>query len=133
MRAIGLWLGWATKNTTRASSWAHPIFASAVIFSAIAWTNIRSESMPAARLDGFNVIATSTDPFGSAAADQSLTKAKEIGASAVAVIPFFWQPSAASPDLARGNDMNSPCGRSTHCTSNLMMRALLFGCGYVMK
>ena len=106
MRAIGLWLGWATKNTTRASSWAHPIIASAVIFSAIAWTNIRSESMPAARLDGFNVIATSTDPFGSAAADQSLTKAKEIGASAVAVIPFFWQPSAASPDLARGNDMN---------------------------
>ena len=106
MRAIGLWLGWATKNTTRASSWAHPIFASAVIFSAIAWTNIRSESMPAARLDGFNVIATSTDPFGSAAADLSLTKAKEVGASAVAVIPFFWQPSAASPDLARGNDMN---------------------------
>ena len=106
MRAMGLWLGWATKNTTRPPSWAQPIIASAVIFSAIAWTNIRSESMPEPRLDGFNVIATSAVPFGSAAADLSLTEAKQIGASAVAVIPFFWQPSAASPDLARGNDMN---------------------------
>ncbi len=46
------------------------------------------------------------DPFGSAAANLALTKAKELGATAVAVIPFLWQPNAASPDLARGNDMN---------------------------
>jgi hypothetical protein len=106
MRAIGLWLGRATKRTTRPSSWANPIIASAVIFSAIAWTNMRSESMPQRRLDGFNVIATSADPFGGAAADLALTEAKEVGASAVAVIPFLWQPNTASPELARGNDMN---------------------------
>ena len=106
MRAIGLWLRRATKKTARLPSWANPIIASAVIFSAIAWTNIRSESMPERRLDGFNVIATAADPFGSAAANLALTKAKEIGASAVAVIPFLWQPNATSPDLARGNDMN---------------------------
>jgi glycosyl hydrolase family 113 len=106
MRAIGLWLRWATKKPKRPPSWAHPTIASAVIFSAIAWTNIRSESMPDRRLDGFNVIATAADPFGSAAANLALAKAKEVGASAVAVIPFVWQPNAASPDLTRGNDMN---------------------------
>ncbi len=106
MRAIGVWLGRATGRTTRPPSRANPIIAAAVIFSAIAWTNIRSESMPERRLDGFNVVATSGDPFGSAAANLALTKAKEVGATAVAVIPFLWQPNATSPDLARGNDMN---------------------------
>ncbi len=106
MRTIGLWLTGATNKTKRPSSWANPFIASVVIFSAIAWTNIRSESMPERRLNGFNVIATSADPFGSAAANLALIKAKEVGASAVAIIPFLWQPNAASPELARGNDMN---------------------------
>ncbi len=39
MRAIGLWLGWATKNTTRRSSWAHAALSLLPsFFSAIAWT-----------------------------------------------------------------------------------------------
>ena len=97
MRAIGVWLGRATGRTTRPPSRANPIIAAAVIFSAIAWMNIRSESMPERRLDGFNVVATSGDPFGSAAANLALTKAKEVGATAVAVIPFLWQPNATSP------------------------------------
>jgi len=100
MRSIGLWL------VKLPPSWASPIIASAVIFSAIAWMTVRSESMPERRLDGFNVIATAADPFGSAAATLALTKAKGVGASAVAVIPFLWQPNAASPDLVRGSDMN---------------------------
>lgn len=105
MRSIASWLQWLPDTGTRRPSWAGAIVASAVIFGAIAWVNARSESMPERRLDGFNVIATPVDPFGSAAADLALAKAKQIGASAVAVIPFLWQPSAASPDLVRGNDM----------------------------
>ena len=85
---------------------ASPILACVVILGAIAWMNVRSESMPERRLDGFNVIATAADPFGSASAKLALAKARELGASAVAVIPFLWQPSSASPDLVRGKDMN---------------------------
>jgi hypothetical protein len=58
------------------------------------------------RLDGFDVIATADHPFGGAAARQSLARAKSLGARAIAVTPFLWQPAPASPALARGSDMS---------------------------
>src|SRR5215831_4346313 len=62
-------------------------------------------SRPAARLDGFNVIAAPDHPFGSASADTALAQAKRLGASAVAIIPFLWQSSPTSPTIVRGSDM----------------------------
>lgn len=62
-------------------------------------------SRPAARLDGFNVIAAPDHPFGSASADTALAHAKRLGASAVAIIPFLWQSSPTSPTIVRGSDM----------------------------
>ncbi len=58
------------------------------------------------RLDGFNVIQSPRHPFGSASAKLSLSKARRLGAKAIAVVPFLWQASPASPDLARGRDMS---------------------------
>jgi hypothetical protein len=57
------------------------------------------------RLDGANVIMAPGHPFGSASARLSLTKLKRLGAGAIAVVPFFWQQSAGSADIVRGNDM----------------------------
>jgi hypothetical protein len=57
------------------------------------------------RLDGFNVIATPDHRFGSASAALSLAQARRLGASAVAIVPFLWQPDPASPDIVRGADM----------------------------
>jgi len=57
------------------------------------------------RFDGFNVIATPEHPFGSAAAERALIAAKRLGATTVAIIPFFWQASPASPDIKAGDDM----------------------------
>jgi hypothetical protein len=59
-----------------------------------------------ARFDGLNVIATPGDPFGSPAAKMSLANAKRVGARAIAVIPFLWQSTPASPNLRRGSDMS---------------------------
>lgn len=57
------------------------------------------------RLDGFNVIATSDYPFGSASAERALIAAKRLGATTVAIIPFLWQASPSSPGLRGCNDM----------------------------
>jgi hypothetical protein len=57
------------------------------------------------RLDGFNVITAPGHPFGSASAGRSLLAAKQVGAKAVAIIPFLWQPDPSSTSIARGNDM----------------------------
>src|ERR1700728_1385194 len=62
-------------------------------------------SATAQRLDGFNIIEAPDHPFGGASAEQALAKAKLVGATAVAIIPFLWQASPASPDLDRGMDM----------------------------
>jgi len=59
----------------------------------------------AERLDGLNVIATPSQPFGSAPARLSLDRAKRIGAKAVAIVPFLWQSEPASADIVRGTDM----------------------------
>ena len=106
MRAIGSWLQWATSKATRPPSWTSPILACVVILGAIAWMNVRSELMPERRFDGFNVIATPR--IRSAARRQSwrLPTPNSSAPRAVAIIPFLWQPSPASPDLVRGKDMN---------------------------
>jgi hypothetical protein len=57
-------------------------------------------------LDGFNVIASAGQPFGSAAAKRALARARRIGANAVAIVPFLWQPSPSSPAVGRGSDMS---------------------------
>jgi hypothetical protein len=60
---------------------------------------------PAQRLDGFNVVAVPGHPYGGASARRALAEAKRIGAKAIAIIPFLWQASAASPTIGRGTDM----------------------------
>ena len=57
------------------------------------------------RLDGFNVIGTPDHPFGSASAAVALARAKRVGATAVAIVPFLWQSSPSSFDIVRGADM----------------------------
>lgn len=57
------------------------------------------------RLDGFNVVVSPGHPFGTASAKRSLRAAKQMGAKAVAIIPFLWQPHPSSADITRGNDM----------------------------
>ncbi len=106
MRAIGSWLQWATSKATRPPSWTSPILACVVILGAIAWMNVRSESMPERRLDGFNVIATAAasvrQRVGKAGACQGQGTRRPRGRGHS--VP--WQPSSASPDLVRGKDMN---------------------------
>jgi len=58
------------------------------------------------RLDGFNIVVSPGHPFGSASARQSLTLAKKVGASAVAIVPFLWQAVPTSADIVRGSDMD---------------------------
>jgi len=65
----------------------------------------RALSAEASRLAGFNVIQSPGHPFGSPSARQSLANAKRAGANAIAVVPFLWQATPASPDPVRGMDM----------------------------
>lgn len=106
MHPIASVLRWATNEMRRPASWASPIVALTIVVGTIAWMDARSEPMPERRFDGFNVVATPADPFGSPSADLALAKAKQLGASAVAVIPFLWQSNPDSPDLVRGEDMD---------------------------
>jgi hypothetical protein len=55
--------------------------------------------------DGFNIIAVPEHPFGSASAGRALMDAKRLGATTVAIIPFFWQANPSSPDIKAGDDM----------------------------
>lgn len=119
MASVAAWLRWATKPmqwppsfTARSNPfwaspfWASPLFALTIGLSAVAGMSSDSRSMTQARLDGFNVIATPADPFGSVGADLALAQARQLGATAVAVIPFLWQPTPDSPDLVRGKDID---------------------------
>ena len=54
---------------------------------------------------GFNVIAAPGHPFGSASAQRALAAAKRAGATAVAIVPFLWQPTPASAAIVRGDDL----------------------------
>jgi len=53
----------------------------------------------------FNVIAAPDHGFGTPSATQALVAAKQMGAVAIALVPFLWQPDTGSPQLVRGNDM----------------------------
>jgi hypothetical protein len=64
-----------------------------------------AETVPAQRLDGFNVIEAAGHPFGSASAKVALANAKHLGAGAIAIIPFLWQPNPVSSGIRRGDDM----------------------------
>jgi hypothetical protein len=59
----------------------------------------------AQRFDGFNLVSTPEQAFGSAAARRSLDKAKQLGATTVAIIPFLWQAKPSSPQIGAGNDV----------------------------
>jgi hypothetical protein len=91
-------------SSLRPSHRASFIPALAFALGALVWFNAAT---PAAeeRLDGFNVIVAPGRPFGGATARLSLANAKRLGAHAIAVIPFLWQSTPASPKLLRGTDM----------------------------
>jgi Glycoside Hydrolase Family 113 len=57
------------------------------------------------RLDGMNVIMAPGHSYGSASARRSLVNLKRLGAGTIAVVPFLWQSSPASPEVVRGSDM----------------------------
>ncbi len=59
----------------------------------------------AGRFDGFNIIAAPGHPFGNRSAQQSLRRAKDAGASAIAIVPFLWQSTPTSGKIVRGSDM----------------------------
>lgn len=82
-----------------------PAVAASVLLAAI-WCPLRTASARELQLVGFNVIAAQGHPFGSASAKRSLAKARQLGANAIAVVPFLWQATPASPDPVRGKDMS---------------------------
>lgn len=77
----------------------------AFLFGALFCAPSRAEYQEPAQLAGFNVIQAPGHPFGSPSARQSLAAAKRVGANAIAVVPFLWQATPASPDPVRGKDM----------------------------
>ena len=58
------------------------------------------------RLDGFNIVAVPGHPFGSASANRAMVRAKLLGASALAIVPFLWQANPTSAGISRGSDMS---------------------------
>jgi hypothetical protein len=85
--------------------WLGKLVALALVLGAPMCLNALSEPAAEARLDGLNVITVPGHPFGSETARASLANAKRLGARAIAVIPFLWQPAPTSPELQRGTDM----------------------------
>jgi hypothetical protein len=67
---------------------------------------VGSSASVEARIDGFNVIVSPRHPFGSESARKSLALAKQAGTTAIAIVPFLWQPSSASANVIRGSDMD---------------------------
>jgi hypothetical protein len=63
-------------------------------------------SITVGRFDGFNVVAAPGHPYGGASAQLALRRAKRIGATAIAIVPFLWQATPASSDIVRGADMS---------------------------
>jgi nucleotide-binding universal stress UspA family protein len=60
-------------------------------------------SQQAAPWRGANLIATPEVPLGSAACEQSLRHLRGLGANAVALIPFLWQPGPGDPSIILGD------------------------------
>lgn len=100
-RLIFCWPRWkrAIKRAPRGGGLCPSLLALVVLLAALA------HPAAAQRLDGVNVIVARGHPFGSPSAQQALTRARELGAKAVAIVPFLWQPDPASPKLMRGADM----------------------------
>lgn len=67
--------------------------------------SVRADWPDGGRIDGFNVVAAAHHPFGSETAKASIAEAKALGARAISIIPFLWQPTPVSPNLMRGADM----------------------------
>lgn len=82
--------------------------AAAAVFVVGTWLSFAgsAQGAPAPRLNGFDVIQSPDQPFGSAAARQALAGVKKLGANAIAVVPFFWQALPASANVVRGKDMS---------------------------
>lgn len=97
MRSIGSWCG--SPRTSRAAT------CNAGCAALVAIALAAPGAHAADRFDGFNVIAAPGHPFGSDTARRALAQARRVGAHAVAIIPFLWQASPASPDIGRGRDM----------------------------
>jgi hypothetical protein len=85
--------------------WRTPALALALMLGAPSWLDALSAAAAEQRIDGFNVIAMPSHPFGSATAKAALANAKRLGAGAIAIVPFFWQSEPTSPNLLRGSDM----------------------------
>jgi hypothetical protein len=77
----------------------------AIVIAAPALSDAQCLAAPQRPFDGLNIIATPGHPFGSESAKLALRQVSELGARAIAVVPFLWQSSPTSPDLVRGNDM----------------------------
>jgi len=77
----------------------------AMTFAALARPCAAADVAFEQRLDGFNVIEATGHPFGSTAARAALANAKRLGAGAIAIVPFLWQPQPASSGVLRGDDM----------------------------
>ena len=54
-------------------------------------------------LRGFNLIETTSAPFGSQAAALSIAQLRKTGATAATVIPFLWQPAPTSSGIVMGD------------------------------
>jgi hypothetical protein len=85
---------------------ASSAFAVAFAVSVLTLFGTRSEPAPGRQFDGFNVIAAPGHPFGGKSARLALANAKELGARAIAIVPFLWQSSPTNSDLVRGTDMS---------------------------
>jgi hypothetical protein len=97
---------WHRDRRPYAAALAPPAFALLVLH--ILFVSVAPPAASAAepRLDGLNVIVTPDHPFGSPSARLALEQARRIGAKAVAIVPFLWQPSTGSADIVRGTDMS---------------------------
>lgn len=52
---------------------------------------------------GANLIATPDAPLGGPRAGRSLARLRELGADAVALVPFLWQPAPGDPRIVNGS------------------------------
>ncbi len=66
----------------------------------------------AQRFNGFNVVSTPDNPYGSESAGRALSAARALGATTVAVIPFLWQANPSDPEIRSGSDMSDEALRA---------------------
>ena len=86
--------------------WSRLSLALALMAGMAACAGARATPAPSQPFDGFNVIVAPGHPFGSASTRLALWNARQLGARAVAIVPFLWQSSPTSPGIVRGTDMS---------------------------